>query len=85
MIRLLGFGLFAAGAACGIAGWYVDRQLQAFRLPDKPPSSYSLVPARIRRDLYRPEAGHLVDRAWRFIGAMYGLAILGMILIALGS
>ena len=85
MIRFVGFGLFAAGAACGIVAWCFDRQLQAFRLPEKSSSSYSLVPVRIRRDLYRPEAGRLVDRTWRFIGAMYGLAILGTILVAIGS
>lgn len=85
MIRLVGFGLFAAAAACGVAVWYVDRQLQELRLPEKSPSSYLPVPVRIRRDLYRPEAGHLIDRAWRLIGAMYGLAVLGIILIALGS
>jgi hypothetical protein len=85
MIRLLGFGAFAVGAAFGIGAWYLDRQLQAFRLPGKPASAYWLVPVRIRRELYRPEAGDLVDRTWRFIAAMYGLAILGMILIAAGS
>jgi hypothetical protein len=85
MVRLLGFGLFAAGAACGIVAWYLDRQLQAFRLSEKPRSAYSLVPIRIRRELYRPEAAHLVDRAWQFIAAMYGLAFLGMLLIGLGS
>ena len=83
MIRFIGFGLFAAASACAIAAWYLDRRLQAFRLADKAPSSYLLVPLRIRRDLYRPEARHLVDRAWWFIGAMCGLALVGMILIGL--
>jgi hypothetical protein len=85
MLRFVGFGLFAAGAACGIVAWYADRQLQAFRLPEKPQSAYWLVPIRIRRELYRPEAAHLVDRAWHSIAAMYGLAFIGMILIAFGS
>ena len=85
MLRLLGFVLFAAGAAFGGGAWYLDRRLQAFRLPGKPASAYWLVPVRIRRELYRPEAGQLVEHAWRCIAAMYGLAILGMILIAAGS
>ncbi len=85
MIRLLGFGSFAAAAACAIGAWYLDLRLQAFRVRDKPPSNYLLVPVRIRRDLYRPEAGPLVDRAWRFIGAMCGFAILGIILVAASS
>jgi hypothetical protein len=82
MIRVIGFGLFAAAAACAIAAWYLDRRLQAFRLPDKSPSSYLLVPLRIRRDLYRADAHHLVNRAWWSIAAMCGLAFLGIILIA---
>jgi hypothetical protein len=85
MLRLVGFGFITAGATCGIVAWFVDRQLQAFRLVDEPASSYLLVPMRIRRNLYRPEASHLVDRAWRFIAAMYGLAGLGMVLVVLGS
>ena len=85
MLRFLGFVLFAASAICGCAAWYVDRQLQAYRLSGVPDSSYFLVPTRIRHDLYRPEAGHLVDRAWRLIAAMYGLALIGMVLVAFGA
>jgi hypothetical protein len=85
MLRLVGFGFITAGAVCGIVAWIVDRQLQAFRLADEPASSYLLVPMRIRQNLYRPEASHLVDRAWRFIAAMYVLAGLGMVLVVLGS
>ena len=85
MIRILGFGLVAAAAACASGVWHTDRQLQAYRRTEAPSSSYVLVPLRIRRELYRPEAGQLVDRAWKLIGAMYGLAILGMILIVAGS
>jgi hypothetical protein len=85
MIRTVGVVAFAAGAAFGIAAWYLDRQLQAFRVPGKPASAYWLVPLRIRRELYQPEAGHLVERAWRLVATMYGLAILGMILLAVGS
>jgi hypothetical protein len=85
MLRLVGFVAFAAGAACGGCAWYLDRRLQAFRVPGKPASAYWLVPVRIRRELYRPEASHLVELASRCIVAMYGLAILGMILIAAGS
>jgi hypothetical protein len=85
MIRIAGFVLFAAAGACAMVAWYVDRQLQAFRLADKPSSAYMFVPVRLRRELYTPEGRHLVDRAWSLIRAMYGFAIVGMILIAAGS
>jgi hypothetical protein len=85
MLRFVGFGLFAAAAACGVVAWFLDRRLRAFRLPDEPTSSYLLVPLRIRRDLYRSEAGPLVDRTWRVMATMYGLALLGMVLIAFRS
>jgi hypothetical protein len=85
MLRTAGFLLFAAAAVCALFYWYVDRQLQAFRLADKPPSAYLFVPVRWRRELYRPEGHHLVDRAWSLLVAMYGLAIVGMVLIAAGS
>jgi hypothetical protein len=85
MLRIAGFVLFVAAGACAVAAWYVDRQLQAYRLADKPTSAYMLVPVRLRRELYKPEGRHLVDRAWILIRAMYGLAIIGMILIAASS
>jgi hypothetical protein len=85
MLRIAGFAVFAAAAACAASYWYVDRQLQAFRLADKPPSAYLFAPVRWRRELYRPEGHHLVDRACGLLMAMYGLAIVGMFLIAAGS
>jgi len=85
MVKLAGFVLFGAAALCAISYWYVDRQLQAYRLADKPPSAYLFVPVRWRRELYRPEGHHLVDRAWSLLRAMYALAIAGMVLIAAGS
>jgi hypothetical protein len=85
MLRIAGFAVFAAASVCAVSYWYVDRQLQAFRLTDKPTSAYLFVPVRWRRDLYRPEGHHLVDRAWSLLVAMYGLAVVGMLLIAAGS
>jgi hypothetical protein len=85
MLRIAGFAVFAAAAVCAVWYWYVDRQLQAFRLADKPPSTYLLMPVRWRRELYRPEGHHLVNRAWSLLVAMYGLAVVGMLLIAAGS
>ena len=64
---------------------HLDRQLQAYRLADKHPSAYLFVPVRWRRELYKPEGHHLVDRAWNSLLAMYALAILGMVLVAAGS
>ena len=85
MLKIAGVLLFAAAAVCAISYWYVDRQLQAFRSLDKPPSAYFFVPIRWRRELYRPEGHHLVDRALSLLVAMTGLAIVGMLLIAAGS
>ena len=85
MLKIAGFLLFGAAAVCAGRYWHVDRQLQAFRLADRPRSAYLFVPVRWRRELYRPEGHHLVDRAWRLLLAMYGLAIVGMVLIAAGS
>jgi hypothetical protein len=81
----IGFLLFGAGALCGVAANRADAELQRYRLPDRPAASYWFVPLRIRTALYQPEAAPLVRRAWRLIGSMYGLALLGMLLIALGS
>jgi hypothetical protein len=85
MLKLVGFIIFGLGAVCAVGYWYADRQLQAFRLPDKPRSAYWFVPIRIRPELYKPEGQHLVNLALGFIGATYVLAFIGMVLIALGS
>lgn len=85
MIRIAGIALFAAAAMCAIWYWYLDRQLQQFRRADKLGSAYRFVPVRLRRELYKPEGHHLVDRAWGLLLAIYGLAVVGMLLIAAGS
>jgi hypothetical protein len=77
--------MVAAAAVCAGSYWYVDRRLQAFRLADKSPSAYLFVPVRWRRELYKPEGHDLVDRALSLLVMMYGLAIIGMLLIAAGS
>jgi len=85
MLRIVGFALFAAAAVCAVSYWYADRQLQAFRVAGKPRSAYFVVPGRWRRELYRPEGHHLVDRAWSLLVAMYALAFVGMLLLVAGS
>jgi len=85
VLTILGWVSFAGGAAAGIVAHNADRRLQAFRVAGKPESSYLLVPIRIRRELYRPEAHHLVDRAWHAIIAMYGLGLTAIILLSLGG
>lgn len=82
---LVGLLFIAPGGVFGGAAWHFDRKLQGFRLPGTSPSAYWFVPLRIRRDLYRAEAGPLVNRAWQSIGAMYILTIVGILLIALSS
>jgi len=84
MLLVLGWLLVIGGMASGVVLHDADRRLQAFRLSSEPPSAYWFVPIRIRRDLYRPEAAHLVDRASRAVGAMYGLAFVGGILLIIG-
>jgi hypothetical protein len=51
MLKIAGFLLFGAAAVCAGRYWHVDRQLQAFRLADKPRSAYLFVPVRWRREL----------------------------------
>jgi hypothetical protein len=85
MVRIAGFTLFAAATVCAICYWYLDRQLQTFRRANKPRSAYLFVPIRLRRELYKPEGHHLVDRAWGLLVAIYGLAIVGMLLVTAGS
>ena len=85
MLRIVGFLLFAVSAGCAVGYWKVDRKLQAFRLETKPPSAYLLVPNRWRRELYKPEGHYLVDRAWELLVATYSIALVGMLLIAVGS
>ena len=83
MLSVLGWLLIIGGAIAGVIAHDSDRRLQAFRLPTGSKSPYWFTPFRIRRELYRPEGGHLVDRAWRAIGAMYGLAFVGAVLLAI--
>ena len=85
VLALLGWVLIASGAVCAAAAHAVDRKLQEFRLAGVAGSAYWFVPVRIRRDLYQPEAHYLVDRAWRLIVGMYGLAGLGMFLVVVGA
>jgi hypothetical protein len=85
VLAILGWLLIVSGAVAGLVAHAADRRLQAYRLPGKPASSYWFVPIRLRRELYRPEAGYLVDRFWNAILAMYGLALLGACLLALSS
>jgi hypothetical protein len=80
-----GWCLFGLGALCGAGAWLTDRALQSYRRPEAPASLFRLIPFRIREDLYRPEARPLIQQAWRLIGAMYGLALAGMLLIGLSS
>ena len=84
VLQVLGWLFVATGAVAGILANLADRDLQKYRWPDHPASSYWFVPLRLRQDLYRPEGHHLVGRAWRMIGIMYGAALLGIILIAIG-
>jgi hypothetical protein len=84
MVILLGWILIVSGMIAAVVLHDADRRLQAFRLPTEPSSSYWFVPIRIRRELYKPEAAHLVDRAWRAGRAMYGLAGIGVVLLAIG-
>jgi hypothetical protein len=83
MLSFLGWLLILGGAISGFIAHDSDRRLQAFRVSTGPKSRYWFTPLRIRRELYRPEGGHLVDRAWRAIGAMYGLAFVGVVLLAI--
>jgi hypothetical protein len=85
LIPALGLVLFGVAALCALAFWSADQRLQMQRLPDKPDSAYWFVPVRIRADLYRPEAGPLVRRAWRLLWATYFFALTGMALIAVGT
>ena len=84
MVIVLGWLLLIGSGVAACIMYDADRRLQAFRLPSEPRSAYWFVPVRIRRELYKPEAGHLVGRAWRAIGAMYGLAVAGAILLSIG-
>ncbi len=84
MLLVLGWIFVIGGMVAGIVSHDADRPLQAFRLSSQPPSAYWFVPIRVRRELYKPEAAHLVDRAWRAMGTMYGLAFVGIILLAIG-
>jgi hypothetical protein len=84
MFIVLGWLFLIGGMAAAVVLHDADRRLQAFRIPSADPSRYWFVPVRIRRELYKPEAAHLVDRAWRATSTMYGLAFVGVVLLAIG-
>ena len=85
MIEVLGWALVIAGAGFGIAAWYTDQRLQEHRAPDVPLLATLFVPIRWQRRFYAPEAHPLVTRVWRQMATMYGLAILGLVLVTAGG
>ena len=85
VLQIIGSIFFLAGASFGIAMWFTDRRLQQYRAPDAPYLAFVFVPLRWRRRFYTPEGQPLVTRAWQQLGAMYALAIVGMVFIALGA
>ena len=72
-----------AGGACGVRAHFLDRRLQHFRLPGATGLATMFVPLRWQRRFYAPAGHALVTSAWRLTVAMYGLSIIGMLLVAL--
>ena len=84
MLVWIGLVLVGISAWCAMAMNRTDAELQRYRLPGQPDSSYWFVPLRIRKALYQPAGAPLVRQAWRLIGAMYGIGMLGLLLLWLG-
>jgi hypothetical protein len=80
-LRALGWLLIILGALAATDASRLDRKLQSFRRPGVSKLHYWVVPWRLQEDLYANGAEGLVGRAWRRIGQMYGLTLLGALLL----
>jgi hypothetical protein len=82
MLRWIGWAFVEGSCLCALVMADADRRLQAFRLPSQPRSAYWVVPLRIRRELYKPEGGYLVTRAWRACGLMWVLFVIAAVILS---
>lgn len=80
----IGCVLLAGAALAMLRLWWIDLTMQRHRVPGAPRAAFWFLPFRWQRSLYVGEGPALVDRAWRSWRFALGLAILGLIFVALG-
>ncbi len=80
-IQALGWLCVVGAGAFAVYAGILDDRMQTFRPAEAKGRSYSLIPLRWQRHLYRSEGGMLVDGAWRAIRRMVGLFVIGSLLI----
>ena len=85
LLQMAGMVLVLAAAGCALRAWHLDRRMQRHRVADASPLAYMLIPVRWQKRLYLPQAHLLVSSAWRTLGIMYALAIVGALLLAISG
>jgi hypothetical protein len=85
LFRIAGWALLAAGIGQALTMWTLDQRMQRHRRPDASPANYVFIPVRWQRRLYTDAGKPLVGEAWRATFTMYALALLGAVLVAIGS
>jgi hypothetical protein len=85
LFRIAGWALLAMGIGQALKMWTLDQRMQRHRHPDASPASYLFIPVRWQRRLYTDAGKPLVGEAWRATLKMYALALLGAVLVAIGS
>lgn len=83
MLIPLGWALIGVSVLAAVIARTIDRRLEEFRRAEATSDSW-FVPTRFRRDVYRLEGWYLVQWAWRAIGAMYGFAFAGALMLIVG-
>ena len=85
IVRLVGWLLVGIGAVHALRTWFLDRQLQQYRAPGAPLRAFLFVPSRWKEELYTPEGSEFIGKLWYALALMYIFALLGMLLIVLGT
>ena len=85
VIRLLGYLFLAASCASAVGLWYADRRAQDYRQLSASSRSFTVLPLRMRDELYTEQGRVWVRRFWQFFRLMIGCFIVAALLMTLSG